>query len=104
MIKLLVLDVDGTLTNGQLTFDSNGIKADPLDGNISLVKLGLPSDYIKDETKSQMLVLKSKNGTEYVNISFKSGSTCAVIVQYNDGLVKTVQLAGNQQSVELEVD
>ena len=26
MIKLLVLDVDGTLTNGQLTFDSNGVE------------------------------------------------------------------------------
>ena len=26
MIKLLVLDVDGTLTNGQLTFDTNGME------------------------------------------------------------------------------
>ncbi|MCK5294112.1 MAG: HAD hydrolase family protein [Arcobacteraceae bacterium] len=26
MIKLLVLDVDGTLTNGQLTYDTNGVE------------------------------------------------------------------------------
>jgi len=31
MIKLIVLDVDGTLTNGQIIFDSNGIETKAFD-------------------------------------------------------------------------
>ena len=72
MIKLLVLDVDGTLTNGQLTFDSNGVELKSFDVKDGLAiaswtkKLGLKVAIITGRTSPIVENRAKELGIQYL--------------------------------------
>ena len=91
---------DGNLSS---TFDANSVKADALAGDITKVKMGLTSSYVVDATKAQSLVL-TNGSNELVNISFKSASTHTVVISYNNGNTKTIELSGDQDAKTLDIN
>jgi len=72
MIKLIVLDVDGTLTNGQLTFDSQGVETKSFDVKDGLAiaswtkKLGLKVAIITGRNSPIVQKRAKELGIQYI--------------------------------------
>jgi len=78
MIKLIVLDVDGTLTNGQITYDSNGIESKSFDVKDGLAiaswtkQLGLKAAIITGRKSNIVEKRASDLGIQYLYQGIKN--------------------------------